>query len=311
MSAQQVLTWVTEADADPSGRLTAYRRLLLLHVVAEMTLSFLRWRDTGLMSPVLPVMLTIAVSASAMSFVPRLQRFAAPVAAGLMLFSIVRFFPNLANHTFFLLLALAPFVAWNLDDSQERRLALGTLRWTAAIVLFSTGVQKVLHGTYFHGEFLAFQIAHGERFADFFRLVIPAEEMARLKGLGLAAGALPPAEGFRAYVTQPPGPGAGPYRLESPLALFAVNAVWVFELVAPAFLLWRRTRAVAAVAIGLFLVVIELGALELMFGVLFTATVLLFFRRNVMGWMLPVYGAVYVYFIGVHLEIFPRWFLFN
>jgi hypothetical protein len=311
LSAQQVLTWVTEAEVDPFGRLTAYRRLLLLHVVAEMAIAFLRWRDTGLMSPLIPVLLVVSVIAAAMSFVPRVQRFAAPIAAGVLVFSIVRFFPNLANHTFFLLLALLPFVAWNLDRTEERHLALGTLRWTAAIVLFSTGVQKVLYGTYFHGEFLAFQIAHGERFADFFRFVVPGEEIARLKALGAAAGALPGAEGMRAYVTQPPSAGAGPYRLESPVALAAVNLVWIFELVAPVLLLWRKTRTAAAVAIALFLVTIELGALELMFGVLFTGTVLLFFRRNVMGVLLPVYGAVYVYFIGVHLEVFPRWFFFN
>jgi hypothetical protein len=236
---------------------------------------------------------TASALAAVLSFIPAAERFAAPLGALALLVAMLLFFPNLANHTFLLLVLLAPFVLWNVAVEHERVLALGTLRWAVAIVLFSSGLQKVLHGTYFQGEFLAFQIAHGERFARAFDFLVPASEMARLKALGASAGAGVVADGFRSYVTGPPLPGSGPYRLESPVALAAVNAVWSFELLAPFLLLWKRTRAwVAAIAV-VFLLALETGALELMFGALFAASVLLFFRANVLGVALPVLAVAY------------------
>ncbi|HJS73093.1 MAG TPA: hypothetical protein VJ921_02315, partial [Vicinamibacteria bacterium] len=199
---------------------------------------------------------------------------------------------------------------WDLRAGAERTLALATLRWIAAIVLFAIGLQKVLHGTYFHGEFLAFHVAHGERFANLFDWVLPPTEMARLKTLGAAAGALPPAEGFRAFDTPPPAPGSGPYRFASLPALALSNFVWIFELAAPAFLVFRRTRAAAAIAVIVFLAAVESGAYEIMFGVLFVNVMLLFCRANWVGRLFPGFAALYVWLIGVHLGWFPKW-LFN
>lgn len=312
MLARRALELVVDFPAADSGpSLRAFRRLLLLHLTAETTIAFLRYRNSPIAPPALPALVAASTIAAVMSFIPATERFAAPVGAAALLCSMVIFFPNLANHTFFLLIALSPFVLWNVADERESVLALGTLRWAAAIVLFSSGLQKVLYGTYFHGEFLAFQIAHGERFARALALLIPAEEMARLKALGGAAGALGGAEGFRAYVTAPPTLGAGPYRLETPGALAAVNFVWVFELVAPVLLVWRRTRAWAAALTAIFLLTLEVGALEVMFGALFTATMLLFFRRNAVGAALPAFGVAYALLIGMHLGVVPQWLRFN
>jgi hypothetical protein len=278
---------------------------------AETTLAFLRQRDSSLAALPLAAIAVASTAAAAMSFVPATEQLAAPLGTAVLLFSIVFFFPNLANHTFFLLIALLPLVIWNVAVESERAPALGTLRWAAAIVLFSCGLQKVLHGTYFHGEFLAFQVAHGERFARALGLLIPAEEMARLKALGLAAGPAVGSEGFHSYVTAPPILGAGPYRLETPLALAAVNFVWIFEFVAPFFLVWGRTRAAAAALTAVFLFTVETGALEVMFGALFTATMLMFLRRNVVGAALPVFGVVYAYLVGVQIGVVSPWLRFN
>lgn len=311
MLAQRALELVVDSPAaDPGPRLRAFRRLLLLHLAAETTISFLRQRGT-LAAPTLLALAAASTSAAALSFIPATERFAAPLGAAVLLFSIFYFFPNLANHTFFLLIALSPFVLWNLGVESERVPALGTLRWAAAIVLFSCGLQKVLHGTYFHGEFLAFQIAHGERFARALGVLIPAEEMARLKALGDAAGPAGGSAGFHSYVTAPPAPGAGPYRLQAPLALAAVNFVWVFELVAPFLLVWQRTRAGAALVTTAFLLTVEAGALEVMFGALFTATMLMFLRRNVVGAALPAFGIAYAYLVAVQLGVFSPWLRFN
>jgi hypothetical protein len=304
-----ILRWSADDPAeDETARLRSIRLLALAHLLAELVLSTLRWSALQISAP--GILAACAAAAVALSFFRRTERAAAPLGALIVGFAIVRWFPNVANHTFLLFLALFTLSFWDWRAEAERTLALATLRWIAALVLFATGLQKVLHGTYFHGEFLAFHVAHGERFASLFAWVLPAEELARLKELGAAAGALGPAEGFRAFDTAPPAPGSGPYLFASVPALAMSNLVWVFELVAPALLLWRRTRAVAAIAVIAFLAAVESGAYEIMFGVLFVNVMLLFCRANWVGRLFPGFAAVYVWLIGVHLGWFPKW-LFN
>jgi len=310
-SAEHILTFPTD-DRDPDRRLIAYRWVLLMHLASELTVAVLRQRGVVGTSP-LPISLAaVAGLALGLAFFPRVRRFATPLATALLLFAVLRFFPNIANHTMLLLIGLAALSWFDGSTRAERGLAMGTLRWAGALVFFATGVQKVLHATYFRGEFLAFQVAHGERFAAFFRQLLPGTEISRLDALGLAAGpAAGPTDVFRAYVTAAPVIGAGPYRLDSAIGLTLSNSVWAFELVAPALLLWRRTRGPTVVAIVLFLVGLELGAREVMFGALFTATILLWARRDILPRLLPVWIALYVWLLGVHLGVLPRWLLVN
>jgi len=306
ISAIGILRVATDDPAEDAGpRLRAIRRLLLTHLTAELVVSYLRWSPSGVVAP--GILAGLAATALALSAVPRTRSFAAPLGALVVGFAIVRWFPNVANHTFLLFLGLAALSFWNVRLETESTLALATLRWITALVLFATGVQKLLHGTYFHGEFLAFHVAHGDRFASLFRWVLPADELARLNALGSAAGELGGSDAFRAFRTAPPATGAGLYRFTSAPALVLSNLVWVFELVAPAFLLWRRTRAGATVAVIVFLAAIETGAYEILFGVLFVNLVLLFARANWVGRLYPAFAALYAYLAGVHLGWFPRW----
>jgi hypothetical protein len=291
---------------DAAARLRSFRLLALAHLLAELVISTLRWSSLRIFAP--GILAACAAVALALALPRRTERLAAPLGALIVGFAAVRWFPNVANHTFLLLLALLALSWWDPRVEAERALALATLRWIAALVFFATGLQKLLHGTYFHGEFLAFHVAHGERFASLFRWVLPSEELERLRALGAAAGALAPGEGFRAFETLPPAPGSGPYRFASLPALAMSNLVWIFELCAPAFLLWRRTRAAAAIAVIVFLAAVESGAYEIMFGVLFVNFMLLFGRANWPGRLFPAFAVMYGYLIGVHLGWFPKWF---
>jgi hypothetical protein len=302
-----ILRWSADEPAgEEASRLRSIRLLALAHLFAELVLSSLRWSSLRISAPGL--LAACAAVAVGLSLFRRTERVAAPLGTLIVGFAIVRWFPNVANHTFLLFLALCTLSFWDLRAGAERTLGLATLRWIAALVLFATGLQKLLHGTYFHGEFLAFHVAHGERFASLFGWVLPAEEMERLKALGAAAGALPPAEGLRAFETLPPAPGSGPYRFASVPALALANFVWIFELVAPALLVFRRTRPVAVTAVIAFLAGVESGAYEIMFGVLFVNLILLFSRANWVGRLFPGFAALYGYLIGVHLGWFPKWF---
>ncbi len=309
ISATGILRWAADHPAEEAAaRLRSIRLLALSHLLAEFVISTLRWSSLRISAP--GILAACATVALGLSLFRRTERFAAPAGALIVGFAILRWFPNIANHTFLLFLALLTLSFWDARVGAERELALATLRWITALVLFATGLQKLLHGTYFHGEFLAFNIAHGERFTSLFAWVLPADELQRLKALGVAAGGLAPADGFRAFETLPPAPGSGPYRFASLPALAMSNLVWIFELCAPAFLLWRRTRGAAAIAVVVFLAAVESGAYEIMFGVLFVNLMLLFGRANWVGRLFPAFAAFYGYLIGVHLGWFPKW-LFN
>jgi hypothetical protein len=166
-------------------------------------------------------------------------------------------------------------------------LVLAGLRWLAAIVLFHTGLQKLLYGHYFAGDFLAFMVGRGDRFADLFRWVLPSAEVARLAGY----------DALRS--------GAGPYRVGEPLFVALSNAVWIAELVLPLGLLARRTRGLAAAAAAALVLAIQLGAREAGFALLFVNLLLLSGPPRLARALLPVFGALLVWALAAAGGLVP------
>jgi hypothetical protein len=304
MNAARLLEVASDRPAsDPLAKIRAVRLLLVAHVVAETALAWIRSSSLGIPAVPQAALFLASLVALGLALAPRLAWASAPVAAVIVGGAVARYAPDIANHTFLLFLALATLALFPGRDATERILALSTLRWLAAIVLFATGVQKVLHGTYVHGEFLAYQVASGERFATLFRWVLPTEELERLRALAPTSQPLTDTTVLPATLPL----GSGPYRFTSPFALLVSNVVYVFEMTAPVLMLVRRTRAVAAVATVVFLAFIEVGAREIMFGILFVNLVLLFLRQNWNGRLLPAFLAAYGYVLAVHLGWLPNW----
>jgi hypothetical protein len=278
-----------EPPLDPARRLRAFRLLLLAHLTTELTSSFLTWSSEG---PRFLDRFLLAVGASLamiLALIPRVAQYAAPLATLLLAYDLVRLFPNVASHTWLLFLGLFTVSFFDLRNLEERFDCVHSLRWLLAIVLFSMGIQKALHGTYFQGQFFAFQVAHTDAFAGLFRSWITPEEFARLRALGEAGG-------------------PGPYRLTGTLPLVASNAVWLLATLAPLFLLWRRTRSAAALlALALFLAA-ERAVANVLFGVLFAGSMLIFLRGNWMGRLLPLLCAAYAMLIGVRAGWLPKGF---
>jgi len=162
----------------------------------------------------------------------------------------------------------------------DRALALQGLRWLAAIVLFHTGLQKLLYGHYFHGDFLAFMVGTQERFARLFQFLLPAAEVARLQAI------------------DPWQTGAGPYRTGVAPFVVASNAVVLAELVIPALLIAPRTRLWGAAGAMALMAGIQLGALELGFAVLFLNLLLLSAPQRWARIGLPILAAMLLYALG-------------
>ena len=123
----------------------------------------------------------------------------------------------------------------------ERVDALDGFRWILLLGFFWAGVQKVLYGYYFGGEFLAHRMATDPDFLLVFGPFVPTAEVERLLALG------------RQY-------GAGPFRIDSWLFVAVSNLSWIAEIVLPLLLLFRPTRRLAVVGSVLFIFAVQSAA---------------------------------------------------
>lgn len=280
---------VATADAQAAVA-RGFQLFVLLHVSARTLLWALKDDDHLALRLALPAGLALCFAAAALR--PAWARRATLAALLLLSTKLFASFPSTSNHFFIEYCCVALLAFCDLSDAGERALALNAARWLMLIVLFWSGVQKVLYGTYFNAAFLGFSVAHKPSFEALFRWLLPADELARLQGLRATSV------------------GAGPYAIASPLALLIANGSYLFEIVAPFLLLWRRTRPWAVLATVGFLVCIELGARELMFGALFVNLLLLFVPRPINRTLLPGFAALYAVLVASRLGLLPR-FQFN
>jgi hypothetical protein len=183
------------------------------------------------------------------------------------------------------------FAAVDLERDDERTLCLRALGWIAVLVLFMSGLQKVLHGSYFQGQYLSFMVANTERFRDFFSPILSAADLEHLRSL----------QGAMDTVAIGPGgpltPMPGPYRVDSPLFVVISNAIWIGEIAVAIGLLWRRVRPLALTGGLLLLAGIAGASHELLFDTLFF-NLLLLFARTPMNWkLLPLSLASYAFYL--------------
>lgn len=286
----RVLALIDDADrAQQAALVRAFQLFLFAHVAVRTLLWALRADDwlvaRYLMAGALALCAWVAWRA------PAHAQAAAAAALGVLTIKLGASFPGTSNHFFIEWLCVALFVLCAADDAEERRLLLTAVRWLTVIVFFYSGLQKVLYGTYFDAQFLGYAIGSKPSFGWLFGWLVPADELARLRAL------------------HPTGVGSGPYAIRAPLAVLAANGVYLFEMLAPVFLVWRRTRALAAVATIAVVAAIELGARELMFGALFVNLLLLFFARPVNRTLLPAFLALFAVLVASRAGLLPRfWF---
>ncbi|MEO8605753.1 MAG: hypothetical protein ABI629_24505 [bacterium] len=294
MFAARVLALTDDLDrAAQAAMARAFQLLLLLHVFTRTLLWTLAQQASHGDWQAGRYVLVAALGAAGLVTwrLPRYARQATWLALLVLTIKLAASFPTTSNHFFIEFLCMALLALCNIDVSDERALLLSGARWLTLIVFFWSGVQKVLYGTYFDGAFLGYSISTRPSFATLFAWAVPAQEIARLQGLREVS------------------PGAGPYALQTPLALLMANGVYVFEMLAPVLLLIRRTRTWAAVATMGFVFCIEAGALELMFGALFLNLLLLFLPRPLNRTLLPGFAALYAGLVASRLGILPRfWF---
>lgn len=267
MNARSILS-VAAGDPAPlvAAKIDGLRKFLLLY---GATRSWLWLIFDARIEPGLVVFCALGLSAAAaLAWVRAWACFAPRIALVFLVVESIAVFPYSDNHFVLEVLAVG-LVALVGRDGEGEEVALGGLLWVTAVVFFQSGLQKVLYGQYFGGEFLAFMVGRGDRFGDVFGWLLSAAEMDRLAGY------------------DPLRSRQGPYRVASFPFLVASNAVYLLEMVLAPLLLLARTRFVAALVSLTFVLFIQLGAREVGFALLFGNLLLLFTPSDLVRRLVP------------------------
>ncbi len=277
----------SDEPGDVSRVFHAFARILLLALATEAWAA-LRLRAFQ-EAPSLHGSLALIFSVScAVGFTRKGLRPALAASGIALVASMSLTFPFNANHQFLCVFACVFLLLPRTGDAAQQQVSLQGLRWLLLIGFFWAGLQKILYGYYFGGEFLAHRIAVDPAFAQVFQWLMPGAELERLVSL----------DG---------GEGAGPYRVDSPLFIGVSNLSYLAELILPPLLLIPRTRSLAALASIAFIVAIELGAREIMFGALMIALLFLFLPSRWLPRALPVFAGFYLYVLSMVFGLLPRW----
>ena len=282
-----LLAGADEPD-DARSKVAAFRCFLLALVAVEL------WerasRQAGESGELLTLGLAALASASAIaSWKASLARTATLVTAVIVAIDLTATLPGSANHAYLQLVCLILLVLLRDPVDDEVRLLGLALRRLVIARLFWAGMQKLLYGYYFEGEFLAFTIHQNPRFAAILQHALPLAEFERLS---------------RIVIQQ----GAGPFRVDSLLFSALSNLAWLSELVLPALLLSPATRRLGVFATLVYFVAIESAAREVFFGGMMAALAL---SCGPPSWIVraqPVGYAGLALLLATTFGLLPRWF---
>jgi hypothetical protein len=289
---QWIRTLVARAGSDPpplrDSKRQSFETLLIAGLVSESWRTHAQLFFAGNASPLADAAPLALTTLAGLAAVPaRTRRVGLGALFALQLAAVVASFPQTANHAYLQceLLALLLFLDPRVDAEQE--LAQGALRWIFLAVFVWAGLQKLVHGYYFRGEYFAFYL-DVRSFDSLLRHFISDAELARF-GPSLARTA-----------------GSGPYRFESLPMIALSNLGYVAELGIPVLLLAPRWRRVAVCLGVVFLCFTEALARELHFGALYLSGLLLFWPGDANRRLFPLYAALYAWMLLTSLRVFPE-----
>jgi len=263
----------------------AFQRVLALVVATEYWTKTIRDRAQFDTADAVALVLVTALAAGIL-FVGRHRRAALAGLALLQAWWIWRFFPLAGNHRYLELVFAVALSALDGRRPEHRDLQLRVLRSMTILVLFYSGLQKLVWGYWTGGQYLAFAIAR-EPFRGMLGWLVPHEELERLASY---SGAI----------------GDGPYLVHAPLLTLFSNLVWIGELGLALALALPAARRLAWPLACLLVVGVACVSRELMFGVEFCAALTLFSRDDrLTRWVLPI-AAFLALLVLVRLGLLPE-----
>jgi len=269
---------------DQVARARAFELVLILVVGVEYWLRAVpKW---GQLAPAYYWHLAVATVCCLAALHVPWRRAALAVLAVSHLGLVWREFPSAGNHAYLevFFCGLAAFL--RTSDPAEARLFVGAVRWMVVIIFFYSGVQKLVHGFWVDGQYLAFSL-DSAGFRPVLRLLLSPAEYARLAA-------------FTGEV------GDGSYRVASWPLLLVSNGTWLAEMALAPLLVWGRTRIPAALAGLALLAGIEVGAREVFFGLIFVNAVLCFLPVRVHRRAVPVVALLLLALTLSRLGVLPE-----
>jgi hypothetical protein len=279
---------LSRLDGDDAGtvpaKLRAFQLILVLVIATEYWAKALSWWGRLEAADFLALGAVTLLGAAVVHGRRRRSAFAG--LALLQIWYVWSEFPLAGNHRYLEAVFALLFALLNDQDAEERVLLLRSLRWLVIVVLFFSGLQKLVHGFYFRGQFLAYSLWR-ESFRPVLEPLLPATEYQRLTGYSGAVG-------------------DGPYLVDSPLFIATSNAVWIAEMALALLLIPRRTRTAACVVACVFMLATETAARELMFGVEFVCALLLFLRTDLLRRLVVPAAIILGLLILMRLGVLPE-----
>jgi hypothetical protein len=270
-------------DAETSfedRKFVAFRRVILVIAASESWLVLTREPYQSYFYLALSVLISACFLAG---FFARFARVATALVGLCMGIQIAATFPENANHQYLVVLCSLLLTLPRTNAPAERVDALDGMRWILLLGFFWAGVQKVLYGYYFGGEFLAHRMATDPDFLLVFQFFAPAAEVERLLAQGLQYG-------------------AGPFRVDSWLFVVVSNLSWLAEIGLPLLLVYRPTRRLAVVGSMLFIFAIQSAAREVYFGGIMIGLILLFWPGDALRRSYPLFAAAYLWLWVVNVR---------
>jgi len=273
-----------DVEGSERGKIRSFQVILALVVCTEY------WTKALSMWAVLRIDDAVALGIASLIGIAivegRWRRPALATLAGLQAWYVWSLFPQAGNHRYLELTFAVLLASFDDENAEERRFLLRSLRWTVVVVLFYSGLQKLVHGYYFQGQYLAFSMWR-DTFSVSLGWLLPAEELQRLMSYNWDVG-------------------DGPYSVSSPLFVAVSNAVWLSEMVLAILLLPRATRAVACAATCCLIIAVEAVAREFLFGVEFLAAILLFAGTDMIRHIVKPVAVLLALLVLVRLGMLPE-----
>jgi hypothetical protein len=275
-------------DGDAPGtrhaKLRAFQIILALVVCAEYWTKYLRrWGDLGADEIVAWAAVTVLAAAVVHG---RQRRLAFAGIALVQTWYVWSLFPMAGNHRYLEVAFALALAVLDDEDGPEQVLLLRSLRTMVLVVLFYSGLQKLVHGYWLRGQFLAWSLWE-DSFRTALQPLLSAEEFTRL-------------------ISQGWSPGDGPYLVSSRPLVVLSNAVWLSEMTLAALLVPRVTRTFACVATCALIAGAELLAREMMFGIEFAAATLLFLPGDFLRRCVVPAAVLLAALVLVRLGLFPE-----
>ena len=275
-------------DGDEPGtrhaKLRAFQIILVLVVLTEYSTKYIRrWGTLGA-DEIVAWAAVLVLGAAVLH-----GRWRRPALAGLALVQawyVWSLFPMAGNHRYLEASFFLAFATLDDEDGPEQVLLLRCLRAMVLVVLFYSGLQKLVHGYWLRGQFLAWSLWLGN-FRTALEPLLSAEELARLASQGWSAG-------------------DGPYLVSSRPLLIVSNGVWISEMVLAVLLVPRATRRFACVATCALIAGAAVLAREMMFAVEFTAATLLFLPGGFLRQCVVPSAVLLAALVLVRLGVLPE-----